>query len=182
VADVMTTYALASREPVKAIADVLQEELGIDDSHIMLSYEKWNIPKDPGIYIDVRYVSGRPIGNNNYFSGNLLDTDPQDEIQQTVMFYQIQIDVLSFDSSARTRKEEVYMALKSMFAQNAMYSDNLQISRMPAAFADASSLEESKMLNRFTMTIGVTALLTKIKTAKWYETFPDPQIFYDPKD
>ncbi len=81
--------------------------------------------------------------------------------------------MMSFDSTARTRKEEVYLALRSLFAQAQMEINNMQVARMPSAFVDASSLEESKMLNRFTMTIAVTAMITKEKSvADPYTTFP----------
>lgn len=160
------------REVVKVIGDILASELGLvssgKNSQIMLTNERFNIPPTPGLYIAISYVDGKPIANNNYFDGNTVI-----ETQQVVMLYHVQIDMMSFDFSARTRKEEVYLALRSLFAQAQMEINNMQVARMPAAFVDASSLEASKMLNRFTMTIGVTAMITKAKSvADIYDTFP----------
>jgi hypothetical protein len=163
---------MSQREAVKVIGDILASELDLrttgETAQIMLTNERFNIPPTDDLYIALSYVSGKPIANNNYFDGNAAL-----ETQQVVMFYQIQIDIMSFDSSARTRKEEVYQALRSIFAESQMESNNMQLGRMPASFADASSLEESKRLNRYTMTIAVTALLTKQKSVdSTFDAFP----------
>ncbi len=161
-----------AREAIKVIGDILVSELGLrssgKDCQIMLTNERFNIPPTEDIYIALSYIDGKPIGNNNFFDGSAVL-----EIQQVVMLYHIQIDIMSFDATARTRKEEVYLALRSIFAQAQMEINGVQVARMPSAFVDASSLEESKMLNRYTMTIAVTAMTTKEKSvADYYTTFP----------
>lgn len=160
------------REAVKVIGDVLAAELELRSSgkmsQIMLTNERFNIPVNNDIYIALSYVDGKAIGNNNYFDGATLI-----ETQQVVMLYRIQVDIMSFGPDARTRKEEVYQALRSLRAQAQMEIYNMQIARMPDTFVDASSLEESKRLNRYTMTISVSALITKTKTVSdYYATFP----------
>ncbi len=160
------------REPVKVIGDILVQQLGLigsgKNSQVMLTNERFNIPVTEGLYIALSYVDGKAIGNNNYFDGNAAV-----ETQQVVMLYHLQIDMLSFNAEARTRKEEVYLALRSLFAQAKMERYRMQIARMPSAFVDASSLEESKMLNRFTMTIAVTAMTSKdVPVTDIYDTFP----------
>lgn len=160
------------REAVKVIGDILASELDLrttgETAQIMLTNERFNIPPTNDLYIALSYISGKAIANNNYFDGNTAV-----ETQDVVMLYQIQIDMMSFDASARARKEEVYQALRSIFAQSQMEANNMQVARMPAAFIDASSLEESKMLNRYTITIAVTALITKQKSVdSTYDGFP----------
>jgi hypothetical protein len=98
------------------------------------------------------------------------------EKQDTVMLYEIQIDILSFDGSARTENVHVYQAMASFYAQQAMEANNMQIARMPSGFVDASSLEESKLLNRYTMNIGVTALISRTKAVEYYDQFPTPEV------
>ncbi len=163
---------MPQREAVKVIGDILASELGLrttgPTAQIMLTNERFNIPPTEDLYVAISYVDGKPIGNNNYFDGNTVI-----ETQQVVMLYHIQIDMMSFDASARQRKEEVYLALRSLFSQSQMEINNMQVSRMPSAFVDASSLEESKRLNRYTMTIAVTAMTTKEKAvAATYDAFP----------
>jgi hypothetical protein len=169
----MTTPIIA-REPVLIIADLLQSELGLSDSAVMLSYEKINISTDPGLYIVLDYVSGKAIGNNNYF-----DSDAIKEVQQVAMNHLIQIDLMSFDDSARTRKEEVIMALRSIAAQQAQDANAMQIARIPGEFINTASLENTKFLNRFTMTIVVKSIYTKTKTPQYYDTFSNVNLVDD---
>ena len=166
------SYTLTSREPIKVIGDVIAQQLGLrttgENAQIMLANERFNIPPTNDLYIALSYIDGKAIGNNNYFDGSTAI-----ETQQVTMLYHIQIDIMSFGADARLRKEEIYMALRSVFAQQTMEENNMQIARMPSAFLDASSLEETKMLNRYTMTIALTALLTKtVSGDSVYDQFP----------
>ncbi len=160
------------REPIKVLGTIIASEMDLRASgpncQIMLTNERFNIPINDDIYVALSYIDGKAIGNNNYFDGNAAF-----EIQQVVMLYHIQIDIMSYGPEARRRKEEVFMALRSIFAQQQMEIQEMQIARMPAGFADASSLEATKMLNRFTMSVAVTAMFTKEKAvANTYDAFP----------
>lgn len=172
------TTALVTREPIKVIADILLSELELTTDQIILDYQKFNIPNTPGLFIALDYIGGKAIGNNNYADD--AGSDGMVETQQVAMNHLIQIDIMSFDSSARTRKEEVIMALRSIFSQQAQDANDMQIARMPGEFQNASSLEETKILNRFTMTIVTKSVYTKTKSASYYDSFTR-EINYDPK-
>lgn len=166
----MSTSPTIAREPIKVIADVLQRELELQPNQVMLGYEKFNIPESNlGLYIDLVYLGGKVISNANY---SVDSGESMDEVQEALMLHTIQIDLLSFDASARVRKEEIAMALGSIYAQSQMDQHSMQISRQPTPFVDAASLEETKMLNRFTTTILVTALHRKVKAAPFFDSFP----------
>ena len=165
---------MSFREPIKVLADVIQEEMSLADGQIMLAYEKWEIPKNPGMYVALNYVSSKPIGQRNYF-----DPTTSIEEQSSTVHHVIQIDVMSFDSSARMRKEEIFMALTSMFSQQAQEENNLQIAMIPSDFVNTSSLEETKIMNRFTMTIAVTSTSRKVKKADYFDQFATPEVTYN---
>lgn len=167
----MTTMITPLIEPIKVIANILQNELDIKDGNIMLGFEKWNIPSTPGLYVSLIYIGGQAIGNNNYF-----DSADNTEHQEVSMHHVIQIDALSFDSSARARKEEIFQALRSLYAQQQAEKNIMQIARIPSNFIDVSNVEATKMLNRFTTTISVTALHTKVKAADYYNTFKPVEV------
>lgn len=163
--------AIINREPVKVIGDIIKSELGLAAGAIMLDYEKFDISTDPGLYVALSYISGKAIGNNNYFDSASLK-----EIQEVAMNHIIQIDLMSFDSSARERKEEVIMALRSIASQQAQDQYGMQIARIPSEFVNTASLENTKILNRFTMSIVVKSLYKKTKTAEYYDTFQVPAV------
>lgn len=170
----MTAIATIEREPIKVISDILQQELGLSDGQVMLGYGKWDIPPTPGLYVALVYIGGKAIGSNNYFVGA-----DNTEHQEIAMRHLIQIDILSFNADARARKEEILMALRSIYSQQQQDKYAFSIARIPSEFVDASTLEETKMLNRFTLTVAVAALHTKVKAAPYYDKFPTPEVHDD---
>jgi hypothetical protein len=159
-------------EPVKVIAQIIQEELGLPDGQIMMSYEKWIMPETKGLYVSVRYVSTKTLNTSNWF-----ESTTNEEIQSVSLHHIIQIDLMSFDDSARARKSEVAMALASFRSQNLQEENNMQIARLPSEFVDASSLEETKFLKRFTATIAVKAVELKKKGTPYFDTFPSGKVW-----
>ena len=162
------------REPAKVVADILAHELEIDAQHITLTDEKWNIPKDKGLFVHLSYIGpNKPIA-----SSNELDTSvtPPLEVQSITAMDTVQIDFMSYDSSARTRKHEIAMALGSIYSQQAQERYQCQIALMPTPPVDTSSLEGTGMLNRFTATVNVTALFKKSKVAEYFTALNTPEI------
>jgi hypothetical protein len=173
----MTTPTTIAREPIKVIADLLVSEMGLTAGQIMLSGQKWNIPKDNELYIALFYLPSKPIGSNNYSEPT---PSGMNEIQEMAVRHMIQIDIMSFgenaDSKARARKEEVLMALRSQKAQDLMGTYHMGIARIASEMVPTASLEETKYLDRYTTTIAVTALHRKVKSAAYYDTFQSPEV------
>lgn len=162
------------REPIKVIADILAAELAIPEGRIMLSNEEWDIEPTPGLYVALSDVAEKILASNNY--PVVDDADDLFETQEVVALHDIQIDLMSFDDSARTQKEQVVAALHSVTAQQAMESNLMQVARIPSGFTNTSSLEESKWLNRYTVTVSVQALHQFVKTPPYYDTFRTPEV------
>lgn len=155
----MTQPTATTREAAKIIRDILlaQAALGLDNEHIMLTNQKWPIPEDQGLYVAIGYVSGKVIGNDNY---SIPTVAGMTEIQQIVMLYEISIDLMSYDDSARVKKELAYMSLMSVASQQIQEQYNVQVARQPSPFQDVSMLEESARLNRYQALVSVTQLIT----------------------
>jgi len=163
-------------EPIKVVADILQTELGLTNGHVLLSYQQFKLPSDSGLYIILNNISGKAIGNNNYFDSTLIGMQ---ETQQVAMHEIVQIDLMSADNSARTRKIEVIAALMSKYSQQQQEINTVKIGRIPSEFSDTSSLEETQFLYRFTMTIPIFSLYTKTKIiADYYDNFTQ-EVYYN---
>jgi hypothetical protein len=158
-----------AREAAKIIADILVAQLGLTPGQIMLTNQKWFIPKDQGLYVAISYVSGKVQGQNNYS----VPTDAgMTEVQQISMLYEISIDLMSYDDSARVMKELAYMGLISVASQQIQEKWNVQVARQPTPFQDISMLEESGRLNRYQALIAVTQLITNNVTGiPYYSDF-----------
>lgn len=157
---------------------VLQSEMGLTSGQIMLGLENWEIPKNPGLYIALLYGAEIVVGNNNYNG-----TDVQgnfNEVQDAVMLHEIDIDIMSFDSSARLRKEAVLWALASYEAQTLMETYQMRIATVPVVFTPIISPEETKQLNRFKITIGVNAIHRNVKTSPFYDSLQPVQLVENP--
>ncbi len=156
-----------TREPIKVLADILQTELGLSAGRVMIADEKFNIEQQEGLYISLEYVGpSQVIANTNHYN----PATDQEEQTQTTRFL-VQIDALSFDNSARQRKEEISMALTSMYSQRLQEQYQCSIARMPGPVSDASSIESMAMLKRYTQTVAITALTSKVKSAEYYDKF-----------
>lgn len=165
-----------SREVVKVIADILVAEMGLASGQIMLSDENYEIPTSERLYIAVSYVSSKPIGVT---VSNVPDgLGGTTEVQEAAMDHTVQIDLMSFNDDARLRREEVLLALASNKSQFLQEQNLIQISRHTTPFQDMSTLEETRILKRFTTTVRVKALTRKTKAGLYYDTFPTPEVHY----
>ena len=159
-------------EPIKVVADIIQTELGLPDGAVMVVNQRWVIPQNQDLYVALAYVGpAKTIGNTNYF-----DSEANTEVQETSKAHMVQIDIMSFGDAARTRKEEVEMALLSMYSQFQQGKNLIKIARQPGPAVDASSLEATGRLNRFLMTVMVNALHRKVKAAAYYDKFSGPEV------
>lgn len=165
-------------EPIKVLAKILQDEMGIPDGNIMLGLENWRIPETADLYIALLYGSDTVISNTN--QNSLTETGDYSEVQSAVMLHQIDIDVMSFDSSARTRKEQVLWAIQSYNAEVAMEKYKMRLAMTPSVFVPVPSLEEAKQLNRFRISIMINALHENVKTTPYYDSLQPVELVENP--
>jgi hypothetical protein len=158
-----TTIAV---EPIKVVAGIIMEELGLDSKHIMLEYEKNLMPEDTALYVALNYIGPeKVIANVNEMDEN------QNEVQTATIQHMVQVDMLSFGPEARLRKEELAMALFSIYSQQQQEANSMMIARCVAPLINASSFEATKWLNRFTTSFAVHAVHRKVKPAQYYNEF-----------
>ncbi len=166
-------------ESVQVIANILQTELELEDGQISLLNEKWDIPELPGLYIVVGTISGKSIGNKTYIE-TLNEGTPDitvNEVQISTWHELIQIDLMSFDGSARERQAEIGMALNSFYSQGKQDENSMSIARISTDMLPISDFEDTKILNRFVTTIAVTSLKTKVKVmTDYYDQFQTPEV------
>ena len=163
------------RAPIKVIADILQHELDLADGHIMTTGQKWNIPNSAGLYVALSYMGSSKV----ICTSSKFDPNTNSETQTATTLSGIQIDVMSFDNSSRDRKEEIAMALGSIYAQQVQERYQCQVARLPGPFLDTSFIEGSGILKRFTSNISVTALFSKEKVVEYFDQFSKPETTFN---
>ena len=165
-------------EPIKVAARAVQQELGLTIGQIMLGNENWEIPDGTGLYVSLLYGTETVIGSCNY---NGVDAGGNfQEIQDVIMLHGVDIDIMSFDDSARLRKEEVVMALQSVYTQGLMETYQMRLATTPGSFMLVSDLEPAKQLNRFRLGITINALHRKTITAQYFDTITPVALVENP--
>ncbi len=169
------------REPAKIIAEIIQKEMDIPKGFVVLTEQKVNIPPNHrGLWISINDMGGAPIGvSNKAVCDGQEGTPPgpgMTEIQEVAMHHVLQIDILSFDGSARVRKEEIPMSLASIFAKNQMEKYCVQIAQHPTPFINTSDLEETERLERYTTETALMALHRKEKPVLFYDKFRNVEV------
>ncbi len=146
---------------------ILVDQMGLAKDRVNIYDEKWKIPPDEELFIVVEYRSGKVIANRNTFVST--GGDPT-EVQDINMLEQLTIGVFSRNRSATQRKEEVYMAIMSSFAESLQEKYSFKIARV-GAIVDLSTLEGTAMLKRYDIDLSVYA---------WYEKTVSPNYIEPP--
>lgn len=162
-------YATGAREPIKVLADIIQTLMRLPDEAVVVAYEKNMIPLANGLYVSLDYVGPAKV----LASCNVLDPETGAEEQSLSMSHLVQVDVMSYDASARRQKEEVTMALASIYAVQQLEKYTMSLGRNTTPWVDASSQEPTKRLNRFISSVQMFAVHRKVLAdAPIFTSFP----------
>lgn len=164
------------KEPGKILLDVIKTFMGLSDEQIMFTNQKYFIPTE-GIYIVISYVGPSKV----LATSSEIVSDGAGGYRERLsvaMLHMIQIDIMEYGNEARTRKEEIAMALRSIYSQQKQELYQMQIARHPGAFMDTSFLEETQMVTRFTTTVMTSSVNRKeAGTNEYYDTFPGAEVY-----
>jgi len=164
-------------EIIKVVADIIQSEMGLDQDHIYLYNQKWRMPPDEGLYVIVGFMGARAFGAKTWYENDPV-TQELTEVQSVNQQEMYSIDLLSRDSSARIRKQEVILALNSTYAQQMMEQYNFKIANLPVTFNDVSELEATAILNRYQLAFNALVVYRKVKSVQFYDTFQIPPVIH----
>lgn len=154
-------------EPIKVIAEILKREMGLKDGQIMLANQEYRIP-NKGLYIALSYGATTPISN---VSRSVPSPNGMREMQGVRVRHEIQIDILSQDNEARLRKEEVLMALRSVYSNEMQIKNSISIARNVGRLLDLSGIEGSRRQHRYVVTVPVFAVHLKETPVDHFDSF-----------
>ncbi len=142
------------------IADIIKQEMGLPDGNVWISNQNRTIALDLGLYVAIGMSTSTIISSTNTSTPTELGMQ---EIQQLVARQSIQIDVLSKSNDALTRREEIILALNSIYSEQVQEANNFRIFPLTNSFVNTSSAEGSSQINRFTLQITCNAWFRKEK-------------------
>ena len=151
---------------LQLIRCILIQELCIPGERVVLYNQKFIIPKtgEMRIYLETK-LSPKAISNRNRFVG----TGYGEEQQDSNWMEEVCIGIYSVDLEALQRKEEVAMALHSIFSQQIQEKNSFKIFRN-VNIIPVNEQEGTHRLYRFDIECRVQAWYSKTKVAEFFNS------------
>lgn len=165
-------------DPLLLFCEILQQELSLANGRVFLWDQKIFQPTDSGLYIAVSVPSCKPFGNTMQKGASGWDTAKQ----YLNMMATIDLDIISRGPAARTRKEEVLLALNSIYSQSQQEMNSFSIGRLPpgSRFVNLSMLDGAAIPYRFRISINMQYTVSKSKSIPYFDEFSEVEIATDP--
>ena len=179
--------ALHNKEPEKIIQDILLHELelpanyGESDGFIVptvyIVAPNVQLGDTEQLQIGIQTLNDRILSSHSECKtvSRTINNTPTDvfvEIKEVVVNSLIQIDMRSRDLSARQRRLEVLAALESVYAKQMQELWSCRIFEIPTDFRNASMLEGTAHIYRYTATVMVRHMYRYEKEIDYYAHFP----------
>jgi len=163
-------------EYVKVLADIITKELSLTpattepkDNRVFIYNQDFVIPTYDDMFIVLSESPGKVIANVNRYVGEGVDTK---EVQDLIMQREIGIDIMSKNSEARNRKEELLLALTSNYSQQKQEENGFRIFGHSFSFVDISENEGAARITRYRASVFLHVKYSKEKAVDYYSQFP----------
>lgn len=153
------------------LCDIIQKELGLTQDRVYLWDQKLMQPTDSALYVAVSMPSPRPFGNSRTQS-----SDGVSSVQSVNMYAVVDIDIISRGPAARDRKEEVILALNSVYAQQQMNANSFNVGTLSTAFVNLNELDGAAIPYRYRISVGMQYTVSKVKATPFYDSNFTPTV------
>lgn len=148
--------------------NVIQHEMGLASDQVYIWDQKLNIPKDERLYVAVGVASLKPFGVTNRF--NTSGSPVSD--QSVNMMAKLDVNILSRGPAARERREEVLLALTSLYAEQQMSTNSFLIARLSSGFNNLSDIDGDAIPYRFVISVNMQYFFKKRQAAPYFDDIP----------
>lgn len=158
--------------------EILERSLGLAQGRVFLWNQKIFKPTDDGLFIVVSVPVCKPFGNTiRPSSAGWSASD-----QHANMLAQLDLDIISRGPAARTRKEEVMLALNSIYSQAQQEANSFSIGRIPAGarFNNLSDIDGAAIPYRYRISVNMQYTVSLQKSVDYYDTFESVEILTNP--
>lgn len=165
--------------PLMLFCEILQQELGLSPGRVYLWDQKINEPNDAGLFIAISVPRCKPFSANASIDGSGAGLN---SIQSVNMMAQLDIDIISRGPEARDRKEEVILALSSVYAEQQQERNSFFIGKLPAGsqFVNLSNIDGAAIPYRYKISVNMQYFVKKTQAVPYFDTFEDAQVTTDP--
>ena len=149
------------------IKQILDEEMNMPKNRVWAYNADVDLPKDSKLFIVLHYGQRKPISNTIKYKNT---PDGLEEVQSMNVCEDVIVSLLSRNTEARDRAQEVHLAMNSTFARNLQAKEHIHISILGDVW-DASFLEATSRINRFDCKIRIFKSYEKIKAVDYYDKY-----------
>jgi len=160
-----------NREVGKILRDIIKDSMSLTDQQIWLENLDFKISEQKGLFVIIQQTNSNSYSTTNRYKEDVGQTKIQENITSLTREEYL-INIMSKDTSARTRKEELILALNSYKSQDEQAKYDFKISQI-GNMVNLSELEGSGMLTRYGLTISVLARYNLTRDVPYYDTFSD---------
>lgn len=155
------------------MCEIIANQMELEPERVVIYDQRWEPPRDHGIYVVVSVVSESPFG----LSRRLAPVTEVDVIRIT-MLTEYSIDVVSRGDDALTRNWEVAAALRSTYAIQQSEFAGVRIFR-PSESRDISFVEGSAPLHRFQIKVSIVSVREKRPTTLFIDKYREFEVEHD---
>lgn len=158
---------------VEILALLIAQQMGLKPGVVQIYNQKRRLPPVDGFFVDVAILGDRPFAVNTRMVNDPATADLVEE--QTINQQEsIQIDIFSYDQSARTEKLGIIFALTGVAAQQLQERFAFKMGNIPASFTDASEVEGNARLNRYALAFNLLRAYSRTSPAQTFTVFQNP--------
>ena len=165
--------------PLLLFAEILQKEMGLSSNRVVLWDQKLFQPKDNGLWIALSVPICKPFGTSNRASASESGMVSRPFVSMLAV---VDIDIISRGPQARDRKEEIILALNSVYAQQQQDANSFYIGKLPPSgqFLNLSDIDGAAIPYRYKISVQMQYAFEKSKAAPYFDDFSDAEVFTDP--
>ena len=165
------------REPIKALADIICNQMNISSSRVFILNDNRQIPNDSELYVTLDIIMQAPFSSDVKYKETTLNNEQvYQEVQSMAIKQTIVVSLVSKNSDARKRAYEVQMAMNSTYSEQSQESNGFHISSI-SPIHNRSFVEATARLNRFDTEVTVITGIEKKQTVNYYDTFNHTELF-----
>lgn len=165
------------REPIKALADIICNQMNISSSRVFILNDNRQIPNDSELYVTLDIIMQAPFSSDVKYKETTLNNEQvYQEIQSMSIKQTIVVSLVSKNSDARKRAYEVQMAMNSTYSEQSQESNGFHISSI-SPIHNRSFVEATARLNRFDTEVTVITGIEKKQNVNYYDTFNHTELF-----
>lgn len=173
---VLATTKLFTGTPFHLVADIIRRELGLNNEQVVLFNQKYTVPNDGTLYVAIELLSSRVFGSTN----RMVDASGMEQDQSINVFATLDIAVMSASTQAIYRKDEVVMALDSVYSRQQQELNGFYIAKVSDNIAQLNNIEGSRIPYYSNISVNIQYASRKQTVVPYFDDISEIEIETNP--